>query len=117
MEQKKLVRYCELKAQQKQIEDELESLRKEIISAYSADAQFELEKFTLKLVYQDKRQYDDVRLFEAVPDPELWKAVSKADSAKIGALLKANLLSDKALEGTYHIVRTPYLYVQPAVIP
>ncbi|MFC5471396.1 hypothetical protein ACFPPD_22155 [Cohnella suwonensis] len=111
MEQKKLARFCELKAQHKKIEDELESLRKEIIAAYSADAQFELEGCTLKLVYQDKRQYDDVRLFEAVPDPELWKALFKADSVKIGALLKANLLSEKALEGTYRVVRTPYLYV------
>ncbi|RKP46703.1 hypothetical protein D7Z26_24145 [Cohnella endophytica] len=112
MEERKLKRFCELKTQQKKIEEELEELRKEIIAAYPGDVQFQLDGYTLKIIYQDKRHYDDAKLFEAVPDPELWKALFKADSSKISAFVKTSLLSEKLLEGTYKTSRTPFLYVQ-----
>jgi hypothetical protein len=111
MEDGKLVRFCELKMQQKKLEEELEALRQEIIGAYPTDVQFQLQDYTLKLVYQERKQYNDQLLFEALPDPELWKALFKADSAKISALVKANILSEKLLEGTYRVARTPFLYV------
>lgn len=111
MEDYKLTRFCELKMQHKKLEEEMEALRQEIIGAYSADVQFQLQDYTLKLVYQEKKQYNDQLLFEAVPDPELWKALFKADSAKISALVKTNIISEKLLEGTYRVTRTPFLYV------
>src|ERR1700730_3749782 len=111
MEDYKLARFCELKMQQKKLEEEMEALRQEIIGAYPADVQIQLQDYTLKLVYQEKKQYNDQLLFEAVPDPELWKALFKADSAKISALVKTNIISEKLLEGTYRVIRTPFLYV------
>ncbi len=113
MDDNKLRRFCELKTQQKKLEEELESLRKEIITAYPADVQFQLQDYTLKIIYQDKKQYNDQLLIDALPDPELWKVLFKADSAKISALVKANILSEKSLEGTYRVNRTPFLYVSP----
>ncbi|TFE25838.1 hypothetical protein [Cohnella luojiensis] len=113
MENAKLTRFCELKMQQKKLEEELESLRQEIIAAYPADVQFQLENYTLKLIYQDKKHYNDQLLIDALPDPELWKVLFKADAAKISALIKANLLTEKSLEGTYRVTRTPFLYVSP----
>ncbi|XID90134.1 hypothetical protein ACF3MZ_16405 [Paenibacillaceae bacterium WGS1546] len=107
----KLARYCELKTMVKQSEDELERLRKEIASEFAQDAEFKLGEYTLKIVYQEKRQYNDRLLAEALPDPELWRALFKADPAKISALVKTGLLSEKSLEGTYTTFRTPYLYV------
>jgi hypothetical protein len=111
MEENKLARFCELKMQHKKLEEEMEALRQEIIGAYPADVQFQLQEYTLKLVYHEKKQYNDQLLFEAFPDPELWKALFKADSAKISALVKTNIISEKLLEGTYRVTRTPFLYV------
>jgi hypothetical protein len=111
MEDYKLKRFCELKMQHKKLEEEMEALRAEIIGAYPADVQIQLQDYTLKLVYQEKKQYNDQLLFDAFPDPELWKALFKADSAKISALVKTNIISEKLLEGTYRVTRTPFLYV------
>lgn len=113
MRDAKLNRYCELKTRIKQMEEELDSLREEIVTAYPADVEFQLQDYTLKLIYQDKKQYDDQLLFAALPDPELWKAVFKADPAKISALVKTNIIPEKCLEGTYKVSRSPYLYVKP----
>jgi hypothetical protein len=111
MEHYKLARFCELKVQQKKLEDELESLRQEIITAYTHDTELPLQDYTLKIIYQEKKHYNDKLLFDALPDPELWKVICKADPAKIAALVKTDILSEKLLEGTYRITRTPYLYI------
>jgi len=111
----KLARYCQLKARAKQTEEELDQLRREITEEFSEDAEFGFADFSLKIVYQEKRHYNDRLLVEALPDPELWRVLFKADPAKISALVKAGLLTDKALEGTYTTTRTPYLYVNPIV--
>ncbi len=107
----KLARYCQLKAQIKQTEDELEQLRKEITDEIAQDAEFVCGDYTLKIVYQEKRHYNDQQLAAVLPDPELWRALFKADPAKISALVKTGLLNEKSLEGTYTTMRTPYLYV------
>ncbi|QJD84455.1 hypothetical protein [Cohnella herbarum] len=113
----KLTRFCQLKTQIKQWEDELEDLRREITKEYPQDSEFRLDDYTLKVLYQEKKHYNDQLLIEALPDPDLWKALFKADSAKISALVKANLLTENSLEGTYTTTRTPYLYVTPVVRP
>lgn len=111
MDFNKLARYCELKDQHKKIEDELESIRKDIIAMYPDNAELHVNDYRLKVTYQDKKQFVDYLLFDALPDPQLWKNVSKPDPAKISALLKANIITDDMLEGTYTVIRTPHLYV------
>lgn len=113
MRPERLALYCQLKEEQKRIEDALDKLREEIISTYETDAEFKLPSHTLKIIYQEKKVYDDQALFAALPDPELWKAVCRPDPAKIAALVKTNVLPEKLLEGTYRTTRTPYLYVHP----
>ena len=113
MRQERLMLYCQLKEEQKRIEDALDTLREEIIAAYATDAEFQLPNYTLKIIYQEKKVYDDQLVFAALPDPELWKAVCKADPSKIAALVKTNLLPEQLLEGTYRTTRTAYLYVHP----
>ncbi|WP_256761123.1 hypothetical protein [Cohnella sp. WQ 127256] len=115
MDTDKLTRFCQLKAQMKQCEDELNELRREITNEYDQDSEIRLSDYTLKIIYQEKKHYHDHLLIEALPDPELWKVLFKADSAKITALLKAKILSEKSLEGTYSTSRTPYLYVNPII--
>ncbi|WP_239618550.1 hypothetical protein [Cohnella mopanensis] len=111
----KLVRFCQLKTQIKQWEDELEELRREITNHCTQDSEFRLDDYTLKVLYQERKHYNDQLLIDALPDPDLWKVLFKADPAKISALVKANLLAEKSLEGTYTTTRIPYLYVAPVV--
>ncbi|MFC4597284.1 hypothetical protein [Cohnella hongkongensis] len=111
----KLARYCRLKAELKQAEDELEQLRREITNEISEDAEFSFGDYTLKIVYQEKRHYSDQKLADALPDPELWRALFKADPAKISALIRTGLLNEQSLAGTYTTTRTPYLYVTSAL--
>jgi len=111
----KLARYCQLKARLKETEDELDRLRREITNEITEDAEFSFADYSLKIVYQEKRHYNDQSLIRVLPDPELWKLLFKADPAKISALVKAGLLTEKSLEGTYSTFRTPYLYVNPIV--
>ncbi|MFC5530928.1 hypothetical protein [Cohnella yongneupensis] len=113
MRPERLTLYCQLKEEQKRIEDALETLREEIIAAYATDAELKLPDYTLKIIYQEKKVYDDQQVFAALPDPELWKAVCRADPTKINALVKSKLLPEQLLEGTYRTTRTAYLYVQP----
>ena len=111
MDENKLVRYCALKTEMGRLEDELDALREEIIAAYAEDADIRVGGYRLKIIYQEKKQYNEQLLFDALPDPELWKHVSKADPAKISSLIQANVLSEKLIRGTYRVSRTPYLYV------
>jgi hypothetical protein len=111
MDYNKLIRYCDLKLQQKKIEEEMEELRKDIVAIHPESAELEIQQYTLKIVYQEKKAFDEERLFAALPDPELWKHISKADSSKISALLKAKIITEDMLEGTYTASRVPYLYV------
>jgi hypothetical protein len=111
MNEAKLARYCELKGMLGELEDELDTLRGEIIEAYEDDTEVAVGAYKLKVIYQEKKQYNEQLLFEALPDPELWRHVSKADPAKISAMVKAGVLSPRLLEGTYRVSRTPYVYV------
>jgi hypothetical protein len=97
--------------QQKKIDDELEELRNDIITMYQDSEDIEIQDYTLKIVYQDKKNYNESLIFDSLPDPELWKHVSKVDSSKIAALIKANMISEDMLKGTYTVTRVPYLYV------
>jgi hypothetical protein len=97
--------------QQKKIDDELEELRNDIITMYQDSEELEIQDYTLKIVYQDKKNYNESLIFDSLPDPQLWKNVSKVDSSKIAALINANMISEDMLKGTYTVTRVPYLYV------
>jgi hypothetical protein len=97
--------------QQKKIDEELEKLREDIITMVPDSEDIEIQDYTLKIVYQDKKTYNELLLFDSLPDPELWKNVFKVDSSKVSALIKANIISEDMLKGTYTVTRVPYLYV------
>lgn len=113
MEQR-LARYYELKQLQKEIETELEDIRQQILEwcpeAYTA----ETGGYKLTISFQEKRDYDDNRLFNALPDPSIWRLLSKADTSKINSLLKLQVIQESILEGTYEVRSVPYIRVQKA---
>ncbi|ASS66958.1 MULTISPECIES: hypothetical protein [unclassified Paenibacillus] len=106
-------RFYQLKQKQKEIEQELSELRSEIIRHCRELEASELEagSYRIKLVSQERKEYDDKKLQEALPDPELWRLLSKADSAKIASLVKLNVVTEESLKDTYSVKKVTLLQV------
>ncbi|QHW31335.1 hypothetical protein GZH47_11090 [Paenibacillus rhizovicinus] len=106
--------YFRLKRKQKELEQELAELREEIL-AYCAENEatsMEVGNYTVKVVAHRRKEYDEAKLFEVLPDLELWKLLSSPDTAKISNLVKLNVLSDERLKDTYTVKEVSYLQVE-----
>lgn len=110
MEQK-IARYFELRQAIKEMEEELNDLRQEIIASFPEGTISEIGDYQVKITIQDRREYDDQALFKALPDESLWRLISKADSSKIASLLKLNVLQEEMIQNTYKVKRVPYIQV------
>ncbi|WP_068616004.1 hypothetical protein [Paenibacillus tuaregi] len=111
---KKIARYYELKQQQKSLEQEQTELRADIIGYMTEQqlTQAEIGHYRVKLVYQERKEYDGSKLYQALPDPELWRLASRPDSAKISSLLKLNVISEEQLKDTYTVKPAALLHVE-----
>jgi hypothetical protein len=105
-------RYYELKQQQKEIEDEVETLRKQILELYPGPYTVESGPYKCIISLQERKEFDDNLLYKALPDKEIWRLVSKADAGKINGLLKLNVINEEILQGTYVIKQIPTIKVQ-----
>ncbi|MBR2564070.1 MAG: hypothetical protein IKE29_05560 [Paenibacillus sp.] len=96
MEQK-VQAYFELKQRQKEIEQRLSVLRDEIVAYCEAQGVYEAEVggFKVRTVLQHRKEYDDQKLYASLPDPEIWRLMSKVDSHKLKSLIKLNVLSEE----------------------
>jgi hypothetical protein len=96
-------RYFQLKKKQKEIEQELSELRSEIM-AYCTEQgsnETDLGNYKVRIIDQERKEYDDNKLYEALPDPQVWRLMSKADPAKISGLIKMNVITEEAIKDTY----------------
>jgi cell division septum initiation protein DivIVA len=105
--------YYQLKQQQKEIEQQLAELRGEIINHCSEQSVSSLEvgNYRVKLVQQERKEYDDQKLYEALPDPEVWRMLSKADPSKVTSLIKLNVISEESIKGTFSLKHITLLQV------
>jgi hypothetical protein len=108
---KTVKRYYQLKQKQKEVEQELAELRQQILSHCSDQGltEFEIGNYRVKIIGQDRREYDDHKLYHTLPG--LWWRISKADSSKISSLLKLNDISEELLQNTYTIKKVSALQV------
>ncbi|PZD94247.1 hypothetical protein DNH61_19895 [Paenibacillus sambharensis] len=99
----KVRRYYELKQEIKQLSEEMAGLREELIGYCMKKEirQLEAGGCKLKLVVQQRREYDDAKLLSALPDPELWRMLSRADTAKVASLVKLNVLTEEQIKDAY----------------
>ncbi|WP_261798144.1 hypothetical protein [Brevibacillus massiliensis] len=111
MEQR-LARYYELKQLQKELEEELELIKREILDEHTGPCSVEAGDYKLSITLQERRDYDDNRLFNALPDASIWRLLSKADAGKISSMVKVQVINEEMLAGTYEIRHVPYLRVQ-----
>jgi len=110
---KKVKRYYLLKQKHKEIEQELTDLRSEIIG-YCAEqcvSELEIGRYRIKIVLQERKEYDDNKLYDAIPDPGIWRLLSKTDNSKIGSLMKLNVITEEQLKDTFSVKNITLLQV------
>lgn len=109
----KVKRYYQLKQKQKEIEAELTELRSEILNHCTEEGISDLEigSYKVKLILQERKEYDDNKLYEALPDPEVWRMLSKSDSSKITSLIKLNVISEDKIKNAYLVKHITLLHV------
>lgn len=97
---KKVSRYYQLKNKQKEIEQEMAGLRDEILKHCEAEGVSELDvgSYKVKLVLQERKEYDENKLYEVLSDPELWRLLSRPDASKIASLIKLRVVSEDTIK-------------------
>ncbi|MNO23718.1 hypothetical protein D3C76_135250 [compost metagenome] len=110
---KKVRRYYQLKQKQKEIEQELSELRSDIMNHCTEQGVTELEagSYKVKIVLQERKDYDDNKLYEALPDPGVWRMLSKSDSSKIASLIKLNVITEEKIKNTFTVKNVTLLQV------
>jgi hypothetical protein len=111
---KTVSRYYQLKQKLREIEQELSELRRQIL-AYCDEmgvADTEIGRYRVRVIAQDRREYDDEKLYHALPDAEVWRLVSRADPSKIAGLVKLDVLSEERLRDTYTMKKVSSLQVE-----
>ncbi len=98
-------RYYQLKREQKGIEQELSELRGVILEHCQAleSTEFEVDGYRVRMVRQERREYDETKLYQALPDPEVWRLLSKPDAGKIAGMIKLNVITEESVKHTYAI--------------
>jgi hypothetical protein len=111
--EKKVQHYYKLKQKQKEIEKELTDLRQEILSYCSEQgtSDTEIGNYKVKLVTQNRKEYDDIKLYETLADPEVWRLLSKTDPTKVASLTKLNVISEDKILHTYALKTVTLLQV------
>ncbi|TJY41069.1 hypothetical protein E5161_15300 [Cohnella pontilimi] len=109
----KIKRYYQLKEKQREIDQELSELRQEILSQMAEQGPFEWETggYRVKVMEHYRREYDDHKLYGALPDADVWRLVSRADPAKIAGMVKLKVISEDLLKDTYTLKKVLALQV------
>lgn len=107
-------RYYELKKKLKETEQELADLRRQIVDwcAGNGLTEAEIGNYRVRIIAQERKEYDDERLLKALPDAEIWRLISKADPAKIAGMVKMNVLNEEMLRDTYEVKKVSSLQVE-----
>ncbi|NQX43993.1 hypothetical protein HQN87_01510 [Paenibacillus tritici] len=111
--EKKVQQYYKLKAKQKELEKELAGLRQDILAYFSEAGQTEsvIGSYKVKLVTQNRKEYDDDKLYQTLSDPELWRLLSKVDPTKVASLTKLKVIAEEKIAHTYDIKTITLLQV------
>ncbi len=106
-------RYATLKKRRAELEQEMNELRDRILAYCEEQQVSELESgsYRVKLTVQDRKEYDDQKVYAALPDPEIWRLISRADAAKIASTIKLGVLSAETLRDTFVSKRITLLHI------
>lgn len=107
-------KYARLKKRKTDIDNEINQIRKQIVDYCEKEqlTEFESGRYRVKLIHQERKEYDDQKLYDALPDPSVWRMISKADTTKISSMIKLNVLNKEVLNDTYKAKRISLLQVE-----
>lgn len=107
-------KYARLKKRKTDIDNEINQIRKQIVDYCEKEqlTEFESGRYRVKLIHQERKEYDDQKLYDALPDPSVWRMISKADTTKISSMIKLNVLNKEVLNDTYKAKRVSVLQVE-----
>ncbi|WP_397328667.1 hypothetical protein [Paenibacillus arenilitoris] len=110
---KTIGRYFKKKQKLKELEQELAELREEIMGYCEEQGVSELdaESHKVKIVVQERKEYDDGKLYEALPDPDVWRLLSRADASKVASLIKLNVITEDSIKDAYTLKTVKLLQV------
>lgn len=110
---KKVQQYYKLKAKQRELEKELAGLRQDILAYFNEAGQTEsvIGGYKVKLVTQQRKEYDDDKLYQTLADPELWRLLSRTDPAKVASLTKLKVIDEGKIGHTYEVKTIQLLQV------
>lgn len=102
---KLISRYYQLKQKNKSIEQELAELKEQIVQHLNNENVTDqtIGTYRVRLVQSERKEYHETLLFNALPDPELWRMLSKPDQGKITGLIKVGALKEEQLKDTYTV--------------
>jgi len=102
---KLISRYYQLKQKNKSIEQELAELKEQIVQHLNNENVTDqtIGTYRVRLVQSERKEYHETLLFNALPDPELWRMLSKPDQGKITGLIKVGALKEDQLKDTYTV--------------
>jgi hypothetical protein len=106
-------RYAVLKKRRAELDQEMNELRSQIVAYCEEQQVSELDSgnYRVKLIIQDRKEYDDQKVYAALPDPEIWRLISRADASKIASSIKLGALSAESLQGTFTTKRITLLQI------
>lgn len=97
--EEKVAEYFALKQRQKEIEQQLSVLRDDIVGHCTEAGVYEMRvgDYAVKMVMQQRKEYDEQKLYALLPDPELWRLMSKVDGNKLKSLIKLNVITEERI--------------------
>lgn len=106
-------RYYMLKNKQREIDAELQELKKSIIAYLEEENKQEVlvGSYKVKVVTTERKEFDEGLLYESLPDKDIWRLLSKPDISKINGLIKMGILNEHQVEKTYQVKPQLALYV------
>ncbi|KAF6617368.1 hypothetical protein H7K28_09790 [Paenibacillus polymyxa] len=109
----KVRRYYQLKQKQKEIEGELADLRNDITAhcAEKEGSDWEIGNYRVRIVQQHRKEYDHAKLYDSLPDPQLWRLFSKPDTSKISSLLKLKVIAEEQIKDAVSLKTVTLLQV------
>jgi hypothetical protein len=107
-----LARYYELDQLKKQIEQEMEKMKRELLQTFPGPIERTYGKYHLKIYLQDRGAYDLQKVYPLLPSEELRLYVSNPNNANIKELAKKGVLSETDLADTYQSKPTAVVSVK-----
>lgn len=103
--------FLDLKRQREELDARLSTVREQILSLLAGPVKVQVGEHVIEVRESTRRVYDPVAFRAAVPQA-LFDKVIEISPGKVSALLRAGLLSDEQLAGSYAELKVTALVIK-----